>query len=91
MYYKMHIKVITEKYVGNITEMTSFYKWFYKISHLVAISTFPTVSYKEMIKNNEKITIYFIFINKNLCWFVNGFWIRHIYTYVEIYIQQPAT
>lgn len=37
----MYVKVITKQYVRNITEMPSFYKWFYKISQVVAIAILP--------------------------------------------------
>lgn len=56
----MYAKVITEQYVGNIIEMPSFYKSFYKISQLVAVATFTTMSYMETIKNNEETTSSFI-------------------------------
>lgn len=56
----MYAKVITEQYVGNIIEMPSFYKWFYKISQLVAVATFTAMSYMETIKNNEETTSSFI-------------------------------
>lgn len=62
----------------HITEIPSFYKGFYKISQVVATATLTTIFYKEMVKNNEE---------KNLCWFINGFWITKT---VEMCIQQPV-
>ena len=56
----MYVKVITEQYLRNITEMPSFYKWFYKISHLVTTATFNTLSYKQTTKNNEETPSSFI-------------------------------